>query len=165
MQPDGVGSLYLAYEQLKARLSAEGLFDESYKRPIPRFPERIGVVTSPTGAAVRDIINILRRRYPLAKVYIYPALVQGAKATGTALEVNNSSLRKPFLRKNCFENYRIMLAQCMEYRVPIIVNTDSHDPSTVGDFSLAYKLLEEMEFDETLILNNDAQKVKDFLLG
>lgn len=95
----------------------------------------------------------------------YPALVQGARDTGTALEVNNSSLRKPFLRKNCLENYRIMLALCMEHRVPIIVNTDSHDPSTVGDFTLAYKLLEEMEFDETLILNNDAQKVKDFLLG
>ena len=95
----------------------------------------------------------------------YPALVQGAKATGTALEVNNSSLRKPFLRKNCLENYRTMLALCMEYSVPIIVNTDSHDPATVGDFALAYKLLEELEFDEDLILNNDAEKVKAFLLG
>jgi putative hydrolase len=94
----------------------------------------------------------------------YPALVQGARATGTALEVNNSSLRKPFLRKNCLENYRIMLSLCMEHRVPIIVNTDSHDPSTVGDFTLAYKLLEEMEFDEDLILNNDPEKVKNFLL-
>ena len=95
----------------------------------------------------------------------YPALVQGAKATGTALEVNNSSLRKPFLRKDCFENYRTMLALCMEYGVPIIVNTDSHDPATVGDFNLAYKLLEEIGFDEALILNNDAEKVKRFLLG
>lgn len=95
----------------------------------------------------------------------YPALVQGAKATGTALEVNNSSLRKPFLRKDCFENYRTMLALCMEYGVPIIVNTDSHDPATVGDFDLAYKLLEEIGFDEALILNNDAEKVKRFLLG
>lgn len=95
----------------------------------------------------------------------YPTLVQGAKATGTALELNNSSLRKPFLRKNCLDNYRTMLALCMEHRVPIIVNTDSHDPATVGDFTLAYKLLEEIEFDEDLILNNDADKVKNFLLG
>lgn len=95
----------------------------------------------------------------------YPSLVQGARATGTALEVNVSSLRKPFLRKNSLENYRIMLALCMEHRVPIIVNTDSHDPATVGDFPLAYKLLQETEFDEDLILNNDADKVKSFLLG
>lgn len=77
MQPDGIGTLYLAYEQLKAKLDSEGMFDEFYKKPIPRFPKRIGVVTSPTGAAVRDIINVLGRRYPLATVYLYPALVQG----------------------------------------------------------------------------------------
>jgi len=80
MQPDGVGALYLAYERLKARLADEGLFDEGRKQLLPQFPEKIGVVTSPTGAAVRDIINILGRRYPLAKVYIYPALVQGESA-------------------------------------------------------------------------------------
>ncbi len=77
MEPDGIGALYLAYEQLKEKLSREGLFDETYKRYIPRYPEKIGVITSPTGAAVRDIINVTGRRYPLAKLYLYPSLVQG----------------------------------------------------------------------------------------
>jgi len=77
IQPDGIGALHLAYEQLKERLSAEGLFSEEHKRQIPAFPERIGVITSPTGAAVRDIINVISRRFPLANIYLYPALVQG----------------------------------------------------------------------------------------
>ena len=86
MQPDGVGALYLAYEQLKSKLEAEGLFDAEHKRLIPQFPGAIGVVTSPTGAAVRDIINVLGRRYPLATVYIYPALVQGEGAARTLID-------------------------------------------------------------------------------
>ncbi len=77
MAPDGVGALYKAYEQLKAKLSAEGLFDDDFKKLIPRYPSKIGVITSPTGAAVRDIINVTRRRYPLAEIYLYPSLVQG----------------------------------------------------------------------------------------
>ena len=77
MAPDGLGALYKAYEQLKDRLSEEGLFDDEHKVSIPRFPSRIGVITSPTGAAVRDIINVTGRRYPLAQVYLYPTLVQG----------------------------------------------------------------------------------------
>jgi exodeoxyribonuclease VII large subunit len=77
MEPDGIGALYLAYEQLKEKLFGEGLFDDVYKKDIPRFPEKIGVITSPTGAAVRDIINVTGRRYPLAKIYLYPSLVQG----------------------------------------------------------------------------------------
>jgi exodeoxyribonuclease VII large subunit len=77
MQPDGIGALYLAYEQMKARLAEEGLFDIIHKKPIPMYPHRIGVITSPTGAAVRDIINVTGRRYPMADIYLYPALVQG----------------------------------------------------------------------------------------
>lgn len=95
----------------------------------------------------------------------YPALVEAAKATHTALEVNNSSLRKPVLRPGCVENYRKMIPLCMEAGVSIIINTDAHDPSAVGDFTLALGMLETMELDEGLILNNDLEKLKAFLLG
>ncbi|MBR2405862.1 MAG: exodeoxyribonuclease VII large subunit [Clostridia bacterium] len=77
MQPDGAGALQVAFEQLKQRLFEEGLFDESRKRPLPRYPQRVGVITSSTGAAVRDILNVLGRRYPLAEVVLIPTLVQG----------------------------------------------------------------------------------------
>ena len=80
IQPDGVGSLYVAYEQLKRRLESEGLFDQSRKRPIPRLPKRVGIVTSPTGAAIRDMINIFGRRFPYTEIVLYPALVQGVGA-------------------------------------------------------------------------------------
>ena len=82
MMPDGIGALTIAFEQLKQKLYQEGLFDEAHKQPIPRLPERIAVVTSPTGAAVRDILRILKRRYPIAQVVIYPVLVQGKEAAG-----------------------------------------------------------------------------------
>ena len=78
--PDGVGALNLAFEQLKSRLQAEGLFDPAHKKPIPACPQRIALVTSPTGAAVRDMIRILGRRWPLARVTLYPAQVQGQGA-------------------------------------------------------------------------------------
>ena len=78
MQPDGIGALYLAYEQLKDKLAEEGLFDDTHKKLLPEMPQKIGVITSPTGAAVRDIINVVGRRFPLAKIYLYPALVQGS---------------------------------------------------------------------------------------
>lgn len=80
MQPDGLGALNLAYEQCKEKLEKMGLFDPSHKKPIPAFPEKIAVVTSPTGAAVQDIMNILSRRYPLATVLMCPVQVQGEAA-------------------------------------------------------------------------------------
>ena len=80
MIPDGVGELYVAYEKLKKQLAEEGLFDESCKKPIPKFPSAVGVVTAATGAAVRDIINVITRRCPMTKIIVYPAQVQGAGA-------------------------------------------------------------------------------------
>ena len=80
MQPDGVGALNLAYEQLKEKLQKEGLFSELHKKPLPPYPEKVGVITSPTGAAVRDIINFLGRRFPYAEIVFCPVLVQGEGA-------------------------------------------------------------------------------------
>lgn len=82
LTPDGVGDLHEAFEQLKARLAAEGLFDEAHKKAIPKFPARIALVTSPAGAAVRDMIRILGARWPMAEVCVLPVRVQGAEAAG-----------------------------------------------------------------------------------
>ena len=86
MQPDGVGALNLAFEQTKQRLEAQGLFDEAHKKPLPRYPKRIAVITSPTGAARRDIEQVIARRYPLAEILLYPVLVQGDDAPGQLAE-------------------------------------------------------------------------------
>lgn len=80
MQPDGAGDLAVAFEQLKQRLQAQGVFDAAHKKPLPRYPERVALVTSPTGAAVRDMIRILGRRWPLASVLVCPVRVQGEGA-------------------------------------------------------------------------------------
>ena len=80
MTEDGVGNLYVTFTQMKERLGAEGLFDARFKQPIPTYPQAIGVITSPTGAAIRDILSTIKRRFPLVKVYVYPALVQGEQA-------------------------------------------------------------------------------------
>ncbi len=80
MMPDGVGALYVAFEQLKKKLGEEGLFDSSLKKALPRYPEKIAVVTSPTGAAIRDILRVLKSRFPLSDVIVCPVLVQGKDA-------------------------------------------------------------------------------------
>lgn len=85
MEPDGVGALYMAYEQLKAKLEKAGLFSEARKKPLPEMPKRIGIITSPTGAAIRDMIHILGRRFPLAEIVLYPALVQGTEAPASLI--------------------------------------------------------------------------------
>ena len=80
MLEDGVGNLYIAYEQLKKKLEEEGLFDQSKKKPIPKIPTRVGVVTAPTGAAIKDIISTIKRRWPLTEILLFPSLVQGEDA-------------------------------------------------------------------------------------
>ena len=80
LSPDGVGDLYVAFEQLKDKLYREGLFDEGHKKPLPRYPQRIAIVTSSAGAAIHDMIRILRRRYPIARVLLLPVRVQGVEA-------------------------------------------------------------------------------------
>ena len=91
----GVGDLYLEFERLKARLEAEGLFDPARKRALPPFPRRLGVVTSPTGAAFQDIQNVLRRRYPLVEVVLAPTLVQGEEAPGQIVAAIQALNREP----------------------------------------------------------------------
>lgn len=77
MIQDGIGNLYLEFEKLKKKLAEEGLFDKSKKKSIPLFPEKIGIVTAPTGAAIKDILSTIKRRYPVSKTYLFPSLVQG----------------------------------------------------------------------------------------
>ncbi len=86
MKQDGLGDLHIAFEQMKQKLSEEGLFDVSRKKPIPRFPAAIGIVTSPTGAAIQDMLNILGRRWKYPQIYIYPTLVQGDDAPPQIIE-------------------------------------------------------------------------------
>lgn len=80
MEPDGLGSLYIEYEKLKKKLAAEGIFNNEYKKVIPKYPERIGVITASTGAAIRDIMSTIKRRYPLCEAILFPCLVQGKDA-------------------------------------------------------------------------------------
>jgi len=82
MLPDGAGDLHIAFEQLKKKLAAEGLFDEGHKKPLPKYPKTIGIITSSAGAAVHDMLRILRKRYPIANVRLLPVRVQGAEAPG-----------------------------------------------------------------------------------
>lgn len=80
MQEDGVGNLYIAFEQLKLKLEKEGLFDVAHKKPLPKIPNKIGIITAPTGAAIKDILSTIKRRFPICETILFPSLVQGAEA-------------------------------------------------------------------------------------
>ena len=80
MIEDGIGNLYIAFEKLKEKLSKEGLFDQKYKKEIPKFPQKVGIITASTGAAIRDILTTIKRRYPICETYLFPSLVQGDNA-------------------------------------------------------------------------------------
>lgn len=97
MEPDGVGALHVAFEQLKEKLNKEGLFDPSFKKSLPMYPQHIGIVTSPTGAAIRDILSTINRRFPATSVTVFPALVQGEQAPASIVtsikQANESKLQ------------------------------------------------------------------------
>lgn len=147
MQPDGLGALNLAYEQLKTRLAAEGLFDASRKKPLPAYPKAVGVVTSPTGAAVQDIKQILGRRFPLAEVILCPVLVQGA---GAAEQIAAAVER--FNRLDCADvlivgrgggsmedlwafNEEIVARAVANSRIPVISAVGHETDFTICDFA------------------------------
>src|SRR5699024_4260954 len=77
MEEDGIGNLYIAFEKLKKELAKEGLFDQKYKKTIPKIPTKIGIITEPVGAAIKDILSTIHRRFPLCETYLFPCLVQG----------------------------------------------------------------------------------------
>jgi exodeoxyribonuclease VII large subunit len=96
MQPDGIGALFQAYEELKEKLRLKGWFDPERKKPIPFFPKKIGVITSPTGAAVRDIITTIKRRFPIVEIVVIPVLVQGREAADSVAKAIRLAHNYPF---------------------------------------------------------------------
>ena len=146
IQPKGLGGLNLAYEQLKNKLEAQGLFDDSLKKPIPEYPSSIGVITSPTGAAVRDIKNVLSRRYPVAEVNLEPIIVQGESAPKQII----SALEKINNLNNCdviiiargggsiedlwaFNSEDVALA-IAKSKIPVITGIGHETDFTIADF-------------------------------
>lgn len=146
MQPDGVGGLYLAYEQLKTRLSAEGLFAAQRKQALPRMPRAVGVVTSPTGAAVRDVLTTIERRYPGMPVVLYPALVQGAGAAASVargIELMNAyggvdllivGRGGGSLEELWAFNEEIVARSIAASRIPVISAVGHETDTTIADF-------------------------------
>lgn len=147
MQPDGIGELYLAYEQLKAKLEKEGLFHDGRKKPIPAFPETIGVITSPTGAAIRDIITTLERRYPIGKVIVIPALVQGKNASasivGAIKKANDKNVADVLIvgrgggsiEELWAFNEEIVARAIAESKIPVISAVGHETDFTIADFA------------------------------
>lgn len=146
LSPDGVGDLHVAFEQLKEKLFREGLFEQDHKKPIPRYPEKIALVTSPAGAAVRDMLRILGARYPLAQIQILPVRVQGEEAAGeiaTALRYASAHRIADLVITGrgggsmedlwCFNDERVARA-IYDCDIPVI-SAVGHEPDvTIADF-------------------------------
>jgi len=146
MSPEGLGDLYLAYEQLKAKLSKEGLFDQTKKKPIPFLPKRVGVITSRTGAVIRDIINVSTRRYPNVNILVYPAAVQGVNVASTVIEglktfnrLNNVDVIIIARGGGSFEdlfgfNDESLARQIYESEIPVVSAVGHETDFTICDF-------------------------------
>ncbi|MFE4812162.1 exodeoxyribonuclease VII large subunit [Peribacillus simplex] len=146
MAPDGVGDLYLAYEQLKKKLEAAGLFLAEHKKPIPQYPKSVGVITSPTGAALRDILITIKRRYPIARIIVYPALVQGnnaAKSIAKAISMANARAESDVLivgrgggsiEELWAFNEEIVAESIYDSNIPVISAVGHETDFTIADF-------------------------------
>jgi len=148
MQPDGIGDLYLAYEQLKKQLEQEGLFSDDHKKIIPKYPKTIGVITSPTGAAIRDVLTTIKRRFPIVKVIILPALVQGetaapsiVRAINMANEMTDPNLDVLIVGRGGGSieelwafNEEIVARAIYQSRIPIISAVGHETDFTIADF-------------------------------
>lgn len=146
MEPEGVGDLYVAFEKLKKKLEAEGLFDPGHKLSLPRYPKKIGVVTAPTGAAIRDILNVLSRRFSYADVVLYPVLVQGENSAQSIVEAigyfNTSGLADVLIvgrGGGSIEdlwsfNEEIVARAIYDSRIPIVSAVGHEIDFTISDF-------------------------------
>ncbi len=176
MRPLGEGALQLAYRQLFQRLSAEGLFDAELKRPLPRFPRRIGIVTSPSGAAVRDFLQVLQRRWRGASVLVVPARVQG---DGAALEIAAAIEAANHVRPRldvlvvgrgggsledlwCFNEEPVVRA-IYESRVPVVSAVGHEIDVTLADFAADVRALTPTEAAEHV--SPDSAEIRAALLG
>ncbi|MEI2469684.1 exodeoxyribonuclease VII large subunit [Peribacillus frigoritolerans] len=146
MAPDGVGDLYLAYEQLKKKLEGAGLFLAEHKKSIPQYPKSVGVITSPTGAALRDILITIKRRYPIARIIVYPALVQGnnaAKSIAKAISMANARAESDVLivgrgggsiEELWAFNEEIVAESIYDSDIPVISAVGHETDFTIADF-------------------------------
>lgn len=146
MAPDGVGDLYLAYEQLKKKLEGAGMFLAEHKKPIPQYPRSVGVITSPTGAALRDILTTIKRRYPIARIIVYPALVQGnnaAKSIAKAISMANARAESDVLivgrgggsiEELWAFNEEIVAESIYDSDIPVISAVGHETDFTIADF-------------------------------
>lgn len=169
LTPDGVGDLHVAFEQLKARLAEEGLFDEEHKKPIPRYPRRIALITSPAGAAVRDMIRILGARWPAAEVYVVPCRVQGAEApgeiAGAIAWVNREKLADVIITGRgggsmedlwCFNDERVARA-IYASEIPLI-SAVGHEPDvTIADYVADVRAATPSNGAELAVLDQNEQ--------
>lgn len=151
MEPDGIGGLFVAYNQLKEKLEKEGLFNPRWKQPLPKFPQKIGVITATTGAAIRDICTTIQRRYPLAEICIYPALVQGGNAAldiARKIQYANEHSEVDVLivgrGGGSIEdlwafNEEIVARAIFESRIPIISAVGHETDTTIADYVADYR--------------------------
>ncbi|QZT32656.1 exodeoxyribonuclease VII large subunit [Caldalkalibacillus thermarum TA2.A1] len=171
MQPDGIGALYQAFEELKERLRLKGWFDPSKKKPIPKFPRKIGVITSPTGAAIRDILTTIKRRFPVADVLLIPVQVQGEQAASSVARAIRLAHRYPLdvlivgrgggsIEELWAFNEEVVAEAIYQAQIPVISAVGHETDVTIADFvadlraptptaaaELAAPLLTELEED------------------